>query len=87
LVKASPDKPMAEVLWPAVEQHWDKVFKPRLLDGYLQEFQRIEASLRRLGDITEAEAVHREVLALKKKVSAKNQSDAGDKHETPGNGP
>lgn len=87
LVKANPDKPMVDVLWPAVEQHWDQVFKPRLLDGYLQEFQKIEASLRRQGDITEAEAVHRELLALKKKVVARNQGGAKNPHETPGHAP
>jgi hypothetical protein len=59
-----------------VEQHWDKVFKPRLMEGYVQEFQGIEAALRREGDVTEAEAVHRELLALKKKMPAQNQGGA-----------
>jgi hypothetical protein len=64
LIKANRDKPVAEALWPAVEQHWNKVVQPRLLAGYVQAFQRVEAALRRQGNVVEADAVHREVVAL-----------------------
>jgi len=85
LVKANPDKPIAEVLWPAVEAHWDKVFKPRLVNYFMADFQSIETALRRKGDVSGAEAVHRELLALKKNAALKTQSDADNEPATGGN--
>jgi hypothetical protein len=78
LAKASPGKPLADVLWPAVEQHWDKVFQPRLVEGYEQAFQNVETALRRQGNAAEADSVHGEVLALKGKMPVKQPGGADD---------
>ena len=75
LIKAKPDQPLSEALWPAMEQHWDKVIQPALLAGYLQNFLQVEAVLRSQGKHVEAEAAHREVLALNQKLLAKKPVD------------
>jgi len=76
LLKANRDQPVSEALWPALEQHWDQVVRPGLLAGYVQVFQRVETALRSQGNAVEANAVHRELLALNQKLSAPKAADA-----------
>jgi len=45
------------------------------LAGYLQNFLQVEAVLRSQGKHVEAEAAHREVLALNQKLLAKKPVD------------
>lgn len=80
LIRASHNQPMAEVLWPAVEQHWDKVFLPRLMKNYDSVHSEIAdplskqaAVLAGQGKLVEAKRLFREALAMQKRL-------LGDEH-------